>query len=122
MVSMSAAPCGGLASPVHSAGEADREGFLASDSLSRVGPELVIQLRLVCDSYVLLLAGREIEQAEKVVDSRRVDWHVGVLRSGDRIGEIVAASFRDGWKPPVGFDELNDRNVICVLVCDVAAA
>src|SRR5580698_1995480 len=85
-------------------------------------PELAGQLRQMFCSYAWLNpgAGGKIEQAEEVVDRRSVERHVGIPGCSDWVGEVIAAAAGNGGKVPVGFDEFVDRNVIGIVVSDVA--
>jgi hypothetical protein len=58
----------------------------------------------------------EGEEIEKVADRGSVPRDLRVARRCDRVGEVVAAAVRDGRQIPVALDELENRNVICIVV------
>ena len=61
-----------------------------------------------------------IEQAEEIVKRGAIHWNIGICIRSNRIGEVIATPLGDCRKPPVCFDEFVDRNVVGVLVSNVA--
>src|ERR1700728_2325541 len=70
----------------------------------------------------LLLVIVEVEETEEIPNCRAVDRNIGVALRRDGVGEVVAAATGDGIGSPVPLDELVDRDVIRVLVRNVAAS
>ena len=62
----------------------------------------------------------EVKKVEHVVDSGAVHRHIGILRVGDRVREVVAAAIGDRLQTPIPLDELDDRDVVGVVVGNVA--
>ena len=62
---------------------------------------------------------REAEQIHQVADGGLIKGHVGIPDGGFRIREVVAAAIGDRRQFPIGFDELQYRNVIGVSMGDV---
>ena len=63
----------------------------------------------------------EIEEREEVVECGAVYRRVGIAGGCDGIGEVIAAAARDGRQSPVPLNELEDGDVVCILMADVAA-
>ncbi len=62
----------------------------------------------------------EIEEIEQVADGRAVHRHVRIAGLGDRVREVVAAAIGDRRQVPVPLDEFDDRDVIGIVVGNVA--
>lgn len=62
----------------------------------------------------------EVKETEKVADSRGILRNARIVPIGLRIGEVVAAAFADGRQIPIPFDELRNRNVVGIVVRDMA--
>src|SRR5215469_9277032 len=62
----------------------------------------------------------EVEQIHQITDSRAVSRDVRIARRRYRVMHVVAAAAADCRQAPVLFDELQDRDVVCVGVRDVA--
>src|ERR1700688_948602 len=61
----------------------------------------------------------ESEQVHQVADSRTVQRRIGIGFGGDWVGEIITAASGHRRQMPVGFDELQNRDVIGIGVRDV---
>src|SRR5713226_2565593 len=66
----------------------------------------------------LLFERAKVEQVHQIADGWAVQRDVGVA-AGDGIREIVAAAAGERRQSPVGFDELQDRNVVGIRVRDM---
>src|SRR5262252_5699634 len=62
----------------------------------------------------------EIEEVHQVTDSWTIGRDVRITLRRGGVGEVVAAATADRGQVPVLLDELQDRNVVCVVVRDVA--
>src|ERR1700733_315060 len=63
----------------------------------------------------------EVKQIEQVANRGTVQRHVGIELERNRIRKIIAAPIRQRLQIPIAFDELQNRNVVRILVADVAA-
>jgi hypothetical protein len=68
----------------------------------------------------MLVAGMEIKQVHEVAYRWAVDRDVRIVFLHFWIWEIVSAAVRQRRQSPVGFDELQNGNVVGVVVRDVA--
>src|SRR5215469_14225731 len=68
---------------------------------------------------VVLVFSFELEQVKQVADGRRIHRGVSILPLY-RVRQVVAAAAADRRQVPVPFDELQDRNMVCVFVRNVA--
>src|ERR1700761_2400797 len=62
----------------------------------------------------------EVEQVEQIADRRAVGRNVRVALRRNRVRIIVPAAVGDRLQAPIALDELDDRDVIGVVVRDVA--
>ena len=58
----------------------------------------------------------ELEQVHQIADGGIVQRHVGIALGGDWVGQIIAAAIAHWSQVPIGFDQFQDRNMICVSV------
>src|SRR6202162_4844776 len=68
----------------------------------------------------ILTTASELEQVHQIADGGRVQRHVGIALGGDWVGQMIAAAIAHRSQVPIGFDELQDRSMICVSMRDVA--
>ena len=63
----------------------------------------------------------EIEQIKKVANGRPVDWNIiADRRVVRRVRQVIAAAAGDRRQAPVVFDELQNRNMVRIVVRNVA--
>jgi hypothetical protein len=63
----------------------------------------------------------EVEQVKKVANGRGVDWGIVADRSVvRRVWQVIAAAAGDRRQAPVVFDELQNRNMVRIVVGNVA--
>src|SRR5580704_6028009 len=74
----------------------------------------------ISSSVLLLLIVREVEQVKQIADGRAVHLNVRTARRRYRVREVVAAAVGHSLQAPVALDELQDRNVIRIIVRNVA--
>src|SRR5580692_13156040 len=68
----------------------------------------------------LFVSAIKVEQIKQVADRRRILRHVRIVIIHPRIWQIVSAASADCRQVPVPLDELQNRNVVRVVVRNVA--
>src|SRR6266481_403934 len=63
----------------------------------------------------------EVKQVKKVANGRAVDWGIVADRIVvPRVWQVIAAAAGDRRQAPVAFDELQNRNMVRIVVGNVA--
>lgn len=83
-----------------------------------VPPALNAQKELVGPRWTL---ASEVEQVKKVANGRPVCWNISAdHRVVRRVWQVIAAAAGDRRQAPVVFDELQNRNMVRIVVGNVA--
>jgi hypothetical protein len=73
------------------------------------------------DGYSGELIRGKVKHTHEVIEGRGIGRYIGVILSGNRVGEVVPAARGDCGKSPVCFDELQDRNMVRIVMNYAAA-